>query len=1412
MRDESGRELHAGVGRATSSTSRGGLQRRLLSWFLLAAIVPLGIVSFVTYVTARDSLRQSIHDSLSSVVAGEAAFLDSWVARQRVDLESQAASTANAHFLIALREGHTESGQELSEFPKSFEWAQIVNDRAGDLKTFRSLHGLYDVFLIDSEGNILFSVAEGEDLGTNLFVGAASKTRFAGACQRTLATGRPAFSDLEYYEPSDSMIAGFFAEVIVDEFGDKIGVFAYQLRPEPVGRTLRSGSGLEPTIEAYVIGKSSTGGSVSLRSDLAGTGAGMSTGDALFLDHEIGTEQAQLWLDVQGIQSLVPVGVEGGDGLIRAYDGPHGERVLGMHRTISIMDVDWAVVAEIREVDAFASVRSLQALATALLLVTTLIVVLIATFTTRKIVHPIAELSLCAREVAGGDLSQRVEARGRTEITDLQHGFNSMVDGLRQAARLQEYQNWFETGQAGLSSEIRGDIELEWLATVTVKFLCEYLEVQLGAFYAIDENEVFKLVGSYAFRCPDEFANQFELGEGFVGQVAKDRKHILLTEVPEGYVAMHSGLGGASPQNILIWPVAGDEETLAVIELGSLRTIPDRCIEFLESVTKSLTVAVSAANSRKAQERLLEETHRAAAALAQSEEQTRSILETAAEGIMVIDEGGTVELYNPAAEAIFGYSPAEVIGQNIKMLLPAPYAEEHDGYLATYLRTGKKHIIGSTRELAGLRKDGEIFPLDLSVSETIAGGVRKFTGLVRDITERKDAEMLVSQKNERLAEKTDELKASEQSLQQLLEESQAQSEELQVQTDLLQQHQKELKGANEELAEKTANLQASEESLQAQSEELLATNKDLEQKTDFLKMQKIVIEEAKEEVEKQAQQAVLASKYKSEFLANMSHELRTPLNSLLILSKSLSQNGEGNLSGDQVKAAEVIHSGGAELLFLINDILDLSKIEAGKVEAVFEPVRLGDLLGALENQFRPMANERGLDLQLELAPGVPELLTTDEQKLAQVLRNLLSNALKFTKHGSVNLKVSRPTKSIEFSSGATVPKEILAFSVSDTGIGIPENVRASIFESFQQADGSTAREFGGTGLGLTISREFARLLGGDLQVRSTLGQGSVFTMYLPLEAEVKGSGATPKLESEVTRDTRARSLEGSAASLETPSEDASGAEASVLVIDSDSDGASKLMDLCRKKGFKGLAASMGESGLKMASTLSPTALLLDLDLPDIDVLEMLERLRELSDLRSQPLAVLAHTSRELGNAERAALQQLGCSLVLRGPEATTRLADKVTLFLHSVDAALPERQRVVVRSTPARGEQLNGKRVLIVDDDMRNTFALSMTLEDAGMVVTLAENGQRALDALAGGTDFDLILMDIMMPVMDGYEAMREIRKDSQLADLPIIALTAKAMPGDRSKCLDAGANDYLTKPVDVDRLLSLIRVWIFDK
>lgn len=744
-------------------------------------------------------------------------------------------------------------------------------------------------------------------------------------------------------------------------------------------------------------------------------------------------------------------------------------------------------------------------------------------------------------------------------------------------------------------------------------------------------------------------------------------------------------------------------------------------------------------------------------------------------------------------------------------------------------------------------------------------------------------------------------------MKELLEETRAQSEELQAQ-------QEELRQVNEELEEQAQNLKQ-------QQEELQVTNEELEEQTQALEMKNKEVEFARKDIEQKSKQLEVSSKYKSEFLANMSHELRTPLNSLLILSRDLADNKNKNLTEEQIESAEIINKSGYDLLGLINEVLDLSKIEAGKMTLSLESLSLKAFASDLTRNFKHQTNSKGLEFEVAMGSDLPETILTDAKRVDQIVKNLLSNAIKFTDKGSIKVGFNKHDE------------QHIAITVADTGIGIANEKQMAIFEAFHQGDGSTSRKYGGTGLGLSISRELAKLLGGEIKLESRVGEGSTFTLVLPTELHVDETSTQATYHRKPTTPPKTVFEKNNDfynyPTIADDRENIGEADKVVLVVEDDLKFAEILLRQAHNKGFKCLAASTGEDGLLLAEKFKPHAMILDIDLPGINGHQVLAELKANPVIRHIPVHIISvnertldpikegaieyltkpvekkqleeafnriehfidrkmknlliveddengrkaimkligngdvkclgvgsgtealnlfkethidcivldlglpdmsgfeliyqlekakeggvppiivYTGKELSREENDELQKYAETIIIKGVKSEERLLDETALFLHRTISNLPEAKQKIITGLYDRESVFTDKKILVVDDDMRNVFALSKVLKERGMEIVKAENGLKALEMLDQQADIDLVLMDIMMPEMDGYEAMQKIREQARYNKLPIIALTAKAMKEDRQKCIDAGANDYISKPIDVERLLSLIRVWL---
>ena len=973
-------------------------------------------------------------------------------------------------------------------------------------------------------------------------------------------------------------------------------------------------------------------------------------------------------------------------------------------------------------------------------------------------VRAIAEV---ATAVTQGDLTRSITVEALGEVAALKDTINEMIRNLKDTTQVNTEQDWLKTNLAKFSRMLQGQKDLVAVGHLILSELAPVVGAQQAEFYVLrytHEQPKLRLMASYASDGHGSYGKEIDLGQGLVGQCAYDKKKILLTSSIPDSLRISSGLTEVPPLNVLVLPIIFEGQVRGVVELASVERFNPTHQAFLDQLTESIGIVIN-----------------------------------------------TIE--------------------------------------------------------ANMRTED------------------------------------------------------------LLTQSQSLAQEL-------QSRQQELQQTNEELQEK-ARL-------------LVHQNHEVERKNQE-------VEQARQALEDKAKQLALTSKYKSEFLANMSHELRTPLNSLLILSDQLSKNPDGNLTPKQVEFAKTIHSSGNDLLMLINDILDLSKIESGTVVVDVNELRLSDLQLYVERTFRHVAEAKSVDFMIHTGLNLPTSMVTDVKRLQQILKNLLSNAFKFTHQGHVTLTIE------DVFSGWTPDNEdlnraqqVLAFSVSDTGIGISGDKQQIIFEAFQQADGSTSRKYGGTGLGLAISRELSKLLGGEIRLSCAPGQGSTFTLYLPLvysgtraarravqspegRADITIPGLKRMPRSEPVVEDAAVLGEESGIALNEANDDrdtiAQGDQV-LLIVENDLAFARFLLDAARAKGFKGLVTSLGAGALTLATQYKPSAITLDMYLPDMDGWRVLDRIKQDLAARHLPVCVIStddskerafrsgamafvekpiqskqvldtmldklrtylvrpqksilvalkdvaarreftaqledeqiaitvvksgdklHEALEEGRFDAVVLEdgfpgvdghevrrllsaqaELGPlpllvyhgggrdagkfnwhsddTVTVHEAHTVAKLFDHALLVLHHNLARLPEAKRSIVNSVHESTKPLAGKRVLIVDDDMRNIFALATVLEEHGMDIVWADNGRDAIDRVASVPQIEVVLMDIMMPEMDGMATMKEIRKLPSGKNLPMIAVTAKAMKGDREKCIEAGAWDYLSKPVNTQDLLAVLRAWL---
>lgn len=979
---------------------------------------------------------------------------------------------------------------------------------------------------------------------------------------------------------------------------------------------------------------------------------------------------------------------------------------------------------------------------------------------TQKLRHQAAALGLQTQELEQLRTSLEAQIAERTQSAE------QARQEAEAAQKAMTDQVWQITGQAVLAEAMSGEQDIATLARQVTRQLCHITDAQIGALYLMDGKRL-QLQGSFAFSKRKHVSNQFELGEGLVGQAALEKQPILLTHVPDDYVTIRSGLGETTPRVLLAVPFLYENQVVGVIELGKLTLFTDAEQEFLVAAARSIAIVFNTTLSRSRIDELLLETQQQAEAL------------------------------------------------------------------------------------------------------------------------------------------------------------QAQEEELRATND-------ELSAQAEALRQSEMRLRKERAKLETTNDELEKISHDLQEKQLTLNWQNQKLRTAQAELEQRADELARASQYKSEFLANMSHELRTPLNSMLILAQMLADNESGNLTPEQVESARIIFGGGQDLLELINEILDLSKIEAGHMEFNVTPVGLAALVQGMRLQFNHIAAAKNLTFTTHLAPHLPDAIQADQQRVEQIIKNLLSNAFKFTETGTVTLSLARPHQPVKTPTGLLQPENLLAITVTDTGIGMTPEQQAIVFEGFRQADGSTSRKYGGTGLGLTISRELAIRMGGHIHLESELGKGSQFTLYLPMQGQPMLPAAAPPPPAPAILKPATRTNGDAAAVQPTPSIPPHDNRKRLLIIEDDPQFAQIVRDYAQKRDFHCVIAPDGETGLQAIPRYQPHAVILDLKLPGITGWEVLEQLKHnpdtrhipvhiisalaedshayqmgaigfvskpvtrqdleqvfqkleqlnaraikrllvieddenlrhsvkkllggadveiveassgqaaLNHLRTQPFdgmildltlpdmtgyelldqihhdpslnrcPIIVYTGKTLTEEENMALIPYTDSIIIKGVKSPERLLDETALFLHRVVADMPRDKQQAIKSLQEADKTLAGKEILVVDDDVRNAFALSKLLGDKGLKVTLARSGQQALELLEELAAIDLVLMDIMMPGMDGYETIRRIRSQPRWRDLPIVALTAKAMKGDAEKCLAAGANDYLSKPLDTSRLFSMLRVWLY--
>jgi tubulin-specific chaperone A len=1364
----------------SSSFLTSKLFRKFLVWFLLIALVPAIYLSYSSYKNAQQIIEKGELVKLSSIAEQRAYEIKTFYMERQRDINAQAENPFIINAMERMIEQFTKSG--LNSVPYRTEEKKIIPF----LSNLKKQLDLHDILFIAPDGDIVFTLEKEADLGTNLITDAYKDTELEKAFKSSMQRQTTSISAFKLYEPSGKPTA-FFAVPILSA-DQVLGIMVFQLDPSVIYALATNYIGMGESGETVI---------AAMEGDYAMVAAP--------LRHN---PQAAFKMKIKmGSGDALPIqdAVKGNEGSGISVDY-RGKEILAVWKYIP--KLNWGLVVKIDTEEAYAPATSFYKLTLIIGIITILFVLVFAVFVSRSIVNPVIGLKQNLGSIAKGELPAKLDILSRDEIGEINESMGQVIDSfkevvsqanviasgdyrvdialrsdkdelgialqkmtgsLRTAKDETERNDWLKSGQSELEDHMRGDQSTEELCRNIIAFVAKYLKAQIGTLYVNDGDGIFKLKASFAYKTRKNLSNEFKHGEGLIGQAALEKQSLILTNVPDDYITVTSGLGEKKPKSILVIPFIYNETVTGVLEIGSFDEFSELQTTFLQEISDGIAIAINSAQARV-------------------------------------------------------------------------------------------------------------------------------------------------------------------QLQDALEVTQKQTEDLRLQ-------QEELQTTNEELEEQTLRLQASEEELKTQQEELQVTNEELEEKTHSLEEERKNVtqrnrelQKTQKELEQKAKELAITSRYKSEFLANMSHELRTPLNSLLILANNLVSNKKKNLDKEQLKSATIIEKSGQDLLNLINEILDLSRIEAGKIAINIGKARLSEISDGITANFKPLADEKGLKLSVNISKNLPETIQTDRQRLEQIIKNLMSNATKFTERGEVNLDFFRPGAEVNLSKSGLDRQKAVAISVTDTGIGIPKDKQLEIFEAFQQADGSTSRLYGGTGLGLSISRELVKLLGGEIQLESSEGKGSTFTVYLPEELKEKealGLEITEDFKFEDRKHPQVASFEP-APTIEDDRDNIGNKDRIILTIEDDLKFAEILYKFCHERNFKCIHAGDGETGIELAETYKPDAIILDIRLPGIEGWGVLEALKNNSNTRHIPVhmmsveeesidaykkgaigyltkpvtdndleqafsriedlldrsikdlliveddeimrkniiklignsdikikeagtgkealkelrsktydciildlnlpdmsgfevlsnleglegtsipPVIIYTGKDLTREEEYQLEKSTSSIIVKGVMSQERLLDETALFLHRVVDDLPARKRKMISRLHDEDFLFQGKKILVADDDMRNVFAISKVLEEKGMDIYKAADGQEALDMLDKEPHMDLVLMDIMMPVMDGYEATRHIRSQERFRSLPILAITAKAMREDRDKCIAAGANDYIPKPVEIDRLISLMRVWLY--
>jgi PAS domain S-box-containing protein len=1433
------------------------LLSQMLSQTLFIMLITLGVTSYLT----KGALETAATEKLTVMLEDRYSALNRWAETLHSEVTILAVSPTTTALLRQLSDEFHNLGANvqtaLQHNYSSNEKAYLKNKNNALLASYDSVHqetvrffmrrhdayDWNDMYLVDVKGNVVFSLKHEADFATNLRTGVWKETGLAKAVLPLLdnpVAGQLSFSDFSKYEAKQMQPAGFIAMPVFDnEKHQLLGAVVIQLPITQINELVLDKTGMGDTGEVIIVGKDGWMLSDSRFRE-----------EATILKQQINTipsrtvlageAKTMVALDYRGVEILASV------------------KPFYPFQQFSNSQIIWGIIAKIEHSEVLSEYEHLQrillAIATSLILLT----ILLSVWSGHAIAKPLIAISNALSQLAKGEKVNVPELQRSDEIGEIAKAAETFHVMTQQI----EHEHWLHENVSLLTSMVSAENLIEQAANKVLHLLCNLLAIPVGAIYLQAEKGIYQRVTTHGLARSNQSEISFETGIGLLGQCVKSNQAIVLSPVPSGLTIISTGLAEFSPHELIIYPVPHKNDVLAVIELAATQSLTTNQHELLKAVSDALGLHFANLQAAEHNAQLLQETKAQAAKLSTSSHYARSLLEASLDPLVTISIDGMIMDVNAATEKVTGVKREALIGSDFCQYFTDPQ-EASNGYQQVFAQGFVTDYPLALRHVCGKITD---VIYNASLYYDVNGDVAGIFAAARDVTDKKIAEQKMLEQQEALQHSNVELQA-------LTEELRGQSEEMRSQNEELRSNQEELRAQQEETLLKNQLLETQSKQLEA-----------------FIAESKAKAEELKR-----------SNQYKSEFLANMSHELRTPLNSILILSKSLAENDEHNLSDDQIESANVISESGTQLLTLINDILDLSKIEAGKLELSREMFPINDMVTYLRRVFLPQSERKKLDFEIEIASDVPETIYTDKQRLTQVLTNLLTNAIKFTDLGGVKITFNKVGDNLKI-------------AVTDTGIGIPAEKLEHIFGAFQQLDGSTSRKYGGSGLGLAISRNLAQLLGGEISVTSTIGEGSQFVIELinlfahvsqrasdkkatvspapvtkivaataskeftqdknillieddtrllailgrmitalgfkPISVEsaeksleeleknqitgifldlglpkmsgmelLKHLKANPKtadipvfimsgaedtgqaktlgalgfLKKPVTRDTIIESLKTmvqhskheTQALLTSKREPETVSE--ILLIEDNPVDIKNVLKLLSDKTLKLTAVETGGAALEQLKKQHFDMVILDLKLPDMSGFEWLEKAK----LQGELPGVVVYSARELTENEVFELKGVTESIVTKNA-LNERLREEVLYLLKHPHT-----------HSPALLDSLTGKKILLVDDDARNLFALTKVLKAKGFAIEVAPDGLKALELLQQ-TAFDILLTDIMMPDVDGYELIRRVRALGY-DKLPIIAITAKAMKGDDSLCLDAGANNYLTKPVDVNALIEMI-------